>query len=85
MNTVVLFVLLLIGPAPNFVVIDSTVFKHNEETMEQCQEVREKALEVMKDGMKQILEGMGVTRDELKRYRVEATQCVEIVMEDEVL
>jgi len=85
MNTVVLFVLLLIGPAPNYIIIDSTVFKNNDETMEQCQEVRLKAVEFMKDGMKQILEGMGVTRDEMKHYRVEATQCVEIVMADEFL
>jgi len=85
MNTVVLFVLLLIGPAPNYVIIDSTVFKNNDETMEQCQEVRLKALTFMREGMSEILEGMGVSKDERKHYRVHATQCVEIVLPGEFL
>jgi len=71
MNTIIFFVMILIGPAPNYFVIDSIVFKNNDETMIGCEETR---AEILAEIRKNIAE-MGAAK-------VYATPCEEMTFRE---
>jgi len=68
---IVFFVLLLFGPAPCYEVVDSIVFKHNDETLETCAFMQEKILDAFHRGE---FHNPNITR-------VEVTPCTLITMD----